>query len=79
MLPCSNPEVTLSPSDSCPSALTLYRRPKRNSFTHTTTLKSTPVAAIFVTNLSRGTKSNAFQKSIIMSVLTPLSSESTIS
>jgi len=38
---------------------------KRNSFTHTTTLRSTPITALFVSSLSCGTKSNAFEKSII--------------
>ena len=76
--PCGTPEFTLS-SDNCSSTLTLCELPKRNSFTHTSTLKSTPVAAIFVTSLSRGIKSNAFEKSIIIaSVLTPSSSESAI-
>ena len=47
---------------------------------HTTTLKSTPVAAIFVSALSCGTKLKASEKSIIIvSVLTPSSSESAIS
>jgi hypothetical protein len=52
----------------------------RNSFTHTTTLKPTPVATIFISGLSYGTKSKYYEKSIIIaSVLTPSSSESAIS
>ena len=79
-LPCGTPEVTLTSSDNCPSTLTLCERPKRNPCTHKTTLKSTPVAAIFVSSLSYGTKSKAFEKYIIIaSVPTPLSSESAIS
>ena len=80
MLPCGTPEVTLASSDSCPSILTLCERPKRNSFTQTTTLKSTPAAAIFVSSLPYGIKSKVFEKAIIIaSILTPSSSESTIS
>ena len=77
---CGTPEVTLTSSDSCLFTQTLCEHPKRNSFTQTTTLKSIPVAAIFVSCLSCGTKSKAFEKSIIIaSVLTPLSSKSAIS
>ena len=79
MLPCGTPELTLTSSDSCPSTLTLYECPKRNSYTHTTTLRSTLFATIFISSLSCGTESKVFEKSIIvMSVLTPLSSESAI-
>jgi len=79
MLPCGTSEVTLTSSDIFQSTLTLYERPKRISFTHTTTLKSTPFAANFVSSVSCGTKSKTFEKYIITSVLTPSSSESTIS
>jgi len=43
------------------------------------TSRSTPIAAIFVSSLSGGPKSIAFEKSIIVSVLTPSSNESAIS
>ena len=92
-LPCGTPQVTLNSSDNCPSTLTLCERPKRISFTHTTTerpntncftptttLKSTQFAAIFVSSLSCGTELNAFEKSIIISpVLNPSSSQSALS
>jgi hypothetical protein len=66
-LPCRTSDVTLAFSDGRPSALTLCER--------TTTLKSNPVSALFVSSLSRGTKSKAFEKSITFaSVLNPSSS-----
>jgi hypothetical protein len=37
--------------------------PKENFLIHTTTLKSTPEAAIFISSQSWGTKSKAFEKS----------------
>ena len=80
MLRCGTHDVTPTSSAIAMSTLTLCERPKRNSFTHATTLKSTPVATIFVNSLSRGTKMKAFKKSIIIaSVLTPSSSASAIS
>ena len=80
MLPRGTPEVIVTSSDNCPSTLTLCKLPKRNPFTHTATLKSTPVAMIFVSSLSCRTKLKAFEKYIIIaSVLTPSSSESAIS
>jgi hypothetical protein len=51
---CSTPEVTLTSLDSSPPTLTLYVRPTRNSLTQTTTLKSTPEAASFVSSRSWG-------------------------
>ena len=62
------------------SVYSLCERPKRNSFIRTNSLKSIQVAVIFVSILSCGTKSKAFEKSmIIASVLTSSSSESAIS
>jgi hypothetical protein len=65
---CSNPEFPLTSSDSCLclSTLTLCECPKRKSYTHTTTLKSTTVAMIFVSSLSCGIKSKAFGNAYMM-------------
>jgi hypothetical protein len=49
-------DVTQTSSDNCLPILTLYKRPQRNSLTYTTTLESTPEAAIFVSIQSYGTK-----------------------
>jgi hypothetical protein len=44
-LPCGTPEVTLTSLDSCPSTLTIFLRPTRNSLTQMTTFESTPEAS----------------------------------
>jgi hypothetical protein len=60
--------------------LTLWQQPIRNSLIHTTTLESTPDAAIFLSSRSWGTRSNAFEKYIIIaSSLTASSRESPMS
>ena len=62
--------------DICPPIPTLRVRPKRNSFTHVTTLQPTPEFAIFISSRSCGTKSKAFEKSTsITSILSPLTKE----
>jgi hypothetical protein len=79
-LPCGSPVVTLTSSNNCPPSRTLCVRPSRNSLIHTTALGSTPEAAIFLSSRSWGTKSKAFEKSIIIaSILPPLSRESAMS
>jgi hypothetical protein len=79
-LRCSAAVVTLTSSDNCCPTLTLCVRLKKNSFIHTTTLVSTPKAAIFVSSRSRGTKSKVFEKSIIIASNLPLlSNESAMS
>ena len=80
MLPCGTPDVILLSLDSCPPTLTLYVRPARNSRTQTTTLKSTPEVASFISSRSWGAKSNALEKYIIIaSIPTHLSKESAMS
>jgi hypothetical protein len=78
-LPCGTPDVTLTSSDNCPPTLTLCVLPRRNSPIHTTTSSPPARPQYFVSNRSWGTKSKAFEKSIIiLSVLPSLSSESAI-
>ena len=55
-LPYGTLDITLTSSDNCLPTLTLCEQPQRNSLTHTTTLESTPEAAIFVSVRSYGTK-----------------------
>ena len=64
MLPNGNPEVTMTSCDSCPSTLRLCEHPRRNSFTHTST-----IGAIFLSRLTCGTKSKTVEKSIIIRLL----------
>ena len=78
--PCGTTDVSLTSSEKCPTTLTLSVQPYRNSLIHITTLESTPEFAIFVSSRSWGTKSKAFEKSIIItSILSPLSRESAMS
>jgi hypothetical protein len=65
-LPCGTPKVTLTSLDSCPPSPTLCVRPTRNSLTQKTTLQSTPKAASSIGSQSWGSKSKAFDKSIII-------------
>jgi hypothetical protein len=65
-LPYGTPDVTLTSLDSCPPILTLCVRSKRNYFTQIATLESTPEAASFISRRSRGIKSEALEKSIII-------------
>ena len=79
-LPCGTPEVTLTSLYSYPPTPTLCVRPTRNSITQMTTFKSTPEADSFIISRSRGTKSKALEKSIIIvSTPTRTSSESAMS
>jgi hypothetical protein len=79
-LPFCTPDVTPTYSDNCPPTLNLCERPTRNSLIHTSTFESTPEPAIFVSSQSYGTKSKAFENSIIFaSILVPSSRESAMS
>jgi hypothetical protein len=79
-LACCTTDVTPTSSDNCPSSLTRCERPKRNSLIHTTIFESTPEPAIFVSSQSYGTKSKAFENSVIVaSILVPSSRESAMS
>jgi hypothetical protein len=66
--------------DKRPPNLTLCLRPRRNSLTNAAIFESTPEIAVFISSLSCGTKSKAFEKSItIASILSLLSVESAMS
>ena len=68
--PCDTPDLILTSSDNCPHITNSLRT------THTTNIKSTPEAAIFVISRSQGTKSKHFENYIIISsILTPSSME----